>query len=511
MSNFEDRHTFSDPRLASDTDPSFADMPAWHVDVYRKGVSEPVDTLLIDDSTLPPRKNKKGRVIWRLPDEPDERLPNFGTDERRRLVELFKEQKKERKKSAKKSQLAGAMSVAAAYATSEDSLTRTPSSSFAAASCGASSPPSPKEDDWLAPAVLAKQKSGGRRKGSKKSADSIGRDDSPTMTVSSKSKSKAARDRRKGNSDSGRAAAAADRPAPSPPGFRPSPPTSGNSHLEVQRLAEDMSDAFLADVPAAAVPLAQQQQAIDRLPPSLPDVRNPLPPPPPPAPSDAEYIIVPETDRPETDRPDPSSALPPSQAQQPSNPSMAVAAAKAFVDLYYPLLAHGLCDNLARHYTPRAQKSVSVGGAHAVVTGRDDIALQIAGLAGSAFAVRGVVAQDAHDGRGAHILVTGLVQTPAAGGSGGVSPGDVATPFAHSVSLVPATAQGFNETVGGIGAVAPYAFQIHNDALSLLGGDMLPAPAAPAPVSLGVGHHGGAAAHQSAQTPQHSSDRKSVV
>ena len=132
-------------------------------------------------------------------------------------------------------------------------------------------------------------------------------------------------------------------------------------------------------------------------------------------------------------------------------PSSAVAAARAFVDMYYPLVSHGLSADLALHYTPLAQKSVSVGGAHSVVTGRDDVARQIAGLAGAAFAVRGVVAQDSHDGRGAHVLITGLVRTaipaPIAAAAPGITalpsaltpaPLGPACPFAHSVSLVPA-------------------------------------------------------------------------
>uniref|UniRef100_A0A7S4HJ16 NTF2 domain-containing protein n=1 Tax=Odontella aurita TaxID=265563 RepID=A0A7S4HJ16_9STRA len=461
----EDRHTFSEPRPASDYDPFSDALPEWHVDVYRKGVAEPIDTLVIDDTTLPPRRNKKGRVIWRLPSEGD-RLPNFGTDERRRLVELFKERKKERKKSAKK----GTMSAAAGAAASEESGGGV---SGSAPTSVASYPPS-REDNSI-PAVVGRQKSAGRRKGKKRS-DSLGKDDVLAPTPAG-GKSTAVRDKRKEQQDSGKTTDMTV--GVRPPGFRPSPPTSGNFNSEVEGLAENLSGASLAsessglaEGPGAPVSRLMQHKR--------PSFRTP--PPPPPAPPDAEYIIVPETDR-----PDPSTTPSP----LPANPSMAVAAAKAFVDLYYPLLSHGLCDNLARHYTPRAQKSVSVGGAHAVVTGRDDIALQIAGLAGSAFVVRGVVAQDAHDGRGAHILVTGAVQTPSPAGEMGV-----ATPFAHSVSLVPATAQGFDETVGGIGAVAPFAFQIHNDALSLLGSDMLLASP-----TVGAGDPSVARQQELSQTP----------
>lgn len=42
--------------------------PVFLVDVFRNGVDDPVDTVVITDETLPPRKNRKGKVAWRLPD-----------------------------------------------------------------------------------------------------------------------------------------------------------------------------------------------------------------------------------------------------------------------------------------------------------------------------------------------------------------------------------------------------------------------------------------------------------
>lgn len=57
-------------------------------------------TLTVDNDTLPPRKNKK-KIAWRLPDDPNA-LPKFGEKERKRLWELFKEQKKERRRQSKK-------------------------------------------------------------------------------------------------------------------------------------------------------------------------------------------------------------------------------------------------------------------------------------------------------------------------------------------------------------------------------------------------------------------------
>lgn len=65
----EDRHAISEPRLLSSTQPS------WLVDITRDGVNEPVDTIEINETTLPPRK-KKGKVVWRLPSDA-ERLVSF--------------------------------------------------------------------------------------------------------------------------------------------------------------------------------------------------------------------------------------------------------------------------------------------------------------------------------------------------------------------------------------------------------------------------------------------------
>jgi len=407
--------------------------------------------------------------------------PSFGTIERRRIMELFKERKKERKKAAKKSHSSTQLETdasAASAAVAEESGGTSPAPSCDAASVAAapnpssSSSASSKDDD----AFVAENKGGDVGSVSKGEVrDGDANESIPTV------------ERRKcgDQKNCGMGTFSAGRP----PGFRGSL-FGSEIDAETERLAKDVSNASIEElggnsddpVDASARPSPPQEHLSPS--PAPQEVRAHEPPP--PAPPDAQYIVIPEEERPGTIAP----AFPHArETLPPPAPSMAVSAAKAFVDLYYPLLSHGLCDNLARHYTPRAQKSVSVGGAHSVVTGRNDIAMQIAGLAGSVFVVRGVVAQDAHDGRGAHILVTGLVQTPAAmagSGIGGNSLGaggevlgvGVATPFAHSVSLVPATAQGPDHGGGGgIGAEAPFSFQIHNDALSLLGGDVLVAAA----------------------------------
>eukprot|EP00560_Eucampia_antarctica_P009276 CAMPEP_0197827572 /NCGR_PEP_ID=MMETSP1437-20131217/4323_1 /TAXON_ID=49252 ORGANISM="Eucampia antarctica, Strain CCMP1452" /NCGR_SAMPLE_ID=MMETSP1437 /ASSEMBLY_ACC=CAM_ASM_001096 /LENGTH=108 /DNA_ID=CAMNT_0043428467 /DNA_START=28 /DNA_END=354 /DNA_ORIENTATION=+ len=86
----EDRHSFSEPRIASNSGGNSGNdviggggggscsslgeellLLAWEVDVFRKGVDGPVDTLRVHDRNLPPRVNKKGKTVWRLPHDKD--------------------------------------------------------------------------------------------------------------------------------------------------------------------------------------------------------------------------------------------------------------------------------------------------------------------------------------------------------------------------------------------------------------------------------------------------------
>jgi hypothetical protein len=104
-----DSHTFTEPELVSrgddgvepssspaEPEPSFPALE-WRVHVLRQGVPEPIGSILINSSTLPPRRNKAGKIVWKLPDEPNQ-VPKFGIHEQKRLWELYKDQKKQRRK-----------------------------------------------------------------------------------------------------------------------------------------------------------------------------------------------------------------------------------------------------------------------------------------------------------------------------------------------------------------------------------------------------------------------------
>jgi len=170
---------------------------------------------------------------------------------------------------------------------------------------------------------------------------------------------------------------------------------------------------------------------------------------------DALFIVVPRNELPD-------------QLPGEIEPSLAVPAAQHFVNTYYQHFSAAQISDLARYYTAKGQKSVSIGGAHSVVTGRNDITTQILSLAGTAFVVRGVVSQDTVDGKGAHILVTGTAVT----GSGGVTAN-----FAHSVSLARVTSElPLGSTCSALAGAFEVGvpFQIHNDALALLSGEAAP-------------------------------------
>ena len=58
----EDRHSISEPRPVPS--PSCTE---WEIDILRDDTVI-VDTFVINNEVLPPRTNKKGKVLWKLPD-----------------------------------------------------------------------------------------------------------------------------------------------------------------------------------------------------------------------------------------------------------------------------------------------------------------------------------------------------------------------------------------------------------------------------------------------------------
>ena len=62
----EDRHSVSEPRPVD----GGVGKPSWEVDILRDDTLV-VDTFSLSNDNLPPRTNKKGKVVWRLPDKAD--------------------------------------------------------------------------------------------------------------------------------------------------------------------------------------------------------------------------------------------------------------------------------------------------------------------------------------------------------------------------------------------------------------------------------------------------------
>jgi hypothetical protein len=120
--------------------------------------------------------------------------------------------------------------------------------------------------------------------------------------------------------------------------------------------------------------------------------------------------------------------------------------AQVVTETYYLLLRQGLIHELVAHYATTAQKSLTVGGAHAVCQNPEDRLLQLQSLVGMVVQIKGVLQQPTV-GHGMLVLITGTCVHPHA------------LPFCHSLVMVP---------IGG-------GFQIQNDALCFLTTEDAPA------------------------------------
>jgi len=426
----EDRHSVSNPRPVSGGEGDGGKVPTWEVDIVRDG-SVIVDTFVLNNEVLPPRKNKKGKVLWCLPKDLN-KTPSFGVHENSRILDIFKDRKKKRKKQLKE--------------------------------CGGKASGSPKKRESLADSCLdgggkmdGRDSKGNGNTKSKKSGKENGKSDE-NVSVTTKEKDtragkhpqlQAARMRLGGigqrQNKKQHQSDTLDGDPPIPPSSMQMEASDGLIPLETE--APDTVDVSRLSLDGEVPTNQQSPPETSRTAAEAPSNAAPSP--------DALFIVIPRNELP--------NPLPGEK-----DLSLAVPAARHFVNTYYQYFSAAQINDLARYYTAKGQKSVSIGGAHSVVTGRNDITAQILSLAGTAFAVRGVVSQDTFDGNGAHILVTGSAVT----GSGGVSAN-----FAHSVSLTQIKRELQVESTSPALVTAFEAgipFQIHNDALALLGGEAAP-------------------------------------
>lgn len=354
----EDRHYLSEPRPIEGLE-----LPTWEVDIFREGVDTPIMTITLDSNSLPPRKRKK-KVVWKLPDSFDQ-VPKFGTEDRKRIFDIHKQQKKELKKQRK----------------------------------------SKENNSWDPP------------------------DADPPRDILQKLNSTAS--------------SSNDKSIPKLPPIGSPPPG-----FEVARLS--LSDDVAVDVekkeklkpPLTKLPKGTNGYARPTTPNEKKEVDPPRAPP-------ESSIQLPHKDvqqhqpAPPGLTPEPPGIIP----QQPP-PIMNLrqfivpptsTLAQEVTETYYHLLTQGLIHELVAHYAPTAQKSLTVGGAHAVCQKPEDRLLQLQSLVGMVVQIKGVLQQPTV-GHGTLVLVTGTCVHPHA------------FPFCHSFVMVP---------IGG-------GFQIQNDALCFL-------------------------------------------
>ena len=351
----EDRHTFSDPRPVPGLE-----LPTWEVDVFREGVNEPVLTLLVDESTLPPRMRKK-KLVWKLPSTIEE-IPNFGFDEKKRLLDLFRKEKKNRRSNAAK-KTKQTVETKPCVRNGDATLDEMPVSNQVDVSA---------ERSILLPSDSDPENS---------SSGPIAIDSTPP-------------------------------PPPPPPGFNTTS-QDANAAANRQPLVETKRHVPLHTDTVPGHSDLETATSDTNVPPGLGitslSLEQSIAPP--------AFFVVPPL-------------------------STAVDLAKIVVDIYYPCITHGHSDELARHYAPNAMKSLSVGGAHAVCSTREQFPLQLQSLQHSQFRVKGVVAQEGF-GDSVVLLITGSVENAVT---------QMVLPFCHTMILI-RMAEGY---------------QIHNDAMALL-------------------------------------------
>ncbi len=378
----EDRHYLSEPRPI----PGLV-LPTWDVDVLREGVDVPILTLRVDSDVLPPRQRKK-KVVWKLPDTMDQ-VPKFGKEDKLRILELFKQQKKTLKREKRKSQ------DPEEYETNERNEEFNPSNGSPDSSSEDSSTNQADNEVAIMPVTMD---SLSRPPG----FESLSLDDKKHTTVARHYLTK-----KKGSSRD-----------PEPNEIPPPPPGLGMDRSMPSSSAE-------RDLPF---------KATGGPPPGIP------------------HSVMTCTDPPENfyhEQPSPSSHVPlhdhppryfqlPSQSNDslphPTTTTTTVELGQFVTQAYYFMLSHGHVPELKAYYSPFASKSLTVGGAHAVCASKQDIELQLQSLVGTIVAIRGVLQQPIPNPSHPDsilVVITGMCVRPHA------------LPFCHSIVLVPIVGEGY--------------------------------------------------------------------
>ncbi|KAG7354940.1 hypothetical protein IV203_004296 [Nitzschia inconspicua] len=371
----EDRHYLSEPRPVAGLD-----IPTWEVDIMREGVDDPIMTLLVDQNSLPPRKSKK-KIVWKLPDNL-ETLPKFGIQDKKRILEIYKEKKKEAKKQIRRASRKSSPS---------------PSSEHPADVIEVAKEVVAKELNLTAMKVDTINTNGHEKRQmspnkSIPSSESSSTSSPPGLETLSLDTTPSAASEKPHNtfvstvysSDPRSTIQESLPPPPPPPGIHPRPPpgifhqpppgiatmhsvtvpetpsgaaitnasTSQPSHTHHHPHSSQGVQPFALGSPSLHMPL-QSVLPLQSLPPSLP-------------PSGRCFV------------------LPSAKVSQFTSTHAALAAIASLVSESYHLLLHrGLINELASYYALDAQKSLTVGGAYAACASAADRLLQLKSLSGT--------------------------------------------------------------------------------------------------------------------------------
>lgn len=77
----EDRHCVSVPRPVDSNGSGCNVIPCWEIDILRDG--QVVDTFFLNHDVLPPRTNKRGKIVWKLPETGDKQVSKAAKHETR--------------------------------------------------------------------------------------------------------------------------------------------------------------------------------------------------------------------------------------------------------------------------------------------------------------------------------------------------------------------------------------------------------------------------------------------
>ena len=478
--SLEDRHFLSDPRPVPNLD-----LPSWEVDVYREGVEQPILTLLVDAKSLPPRKKKK-KTLWKLPDS-IETNPKFGEQDKRRILELFREKKKELKKLKNKQR---AYRRASSIEAMNGGGAGKPDSGGGDSGSNSSNKPNPANGAARTPKNLPPEN------GRYPKVNNDARDDSSLSPPGFGKMS---------ISEPGNTSTSTMSPTP-PPGIhsssplKPAPPglpsqsqsknqqQTMNGHYKNNRDHQNGFSTTTSNSSSTSQALSPPgwQQNGPNSPSQISRQPSHSPSPPPPGLMNGHHHHhhpPKEHEAPPSPSFIPPRAIGPCFVLPPGAPPGA-SMGKYVTETYYLLLRNGLVRELDAYYYKQSSsqsddnvyKALTVGGAHAVCATPQDRLVQLQTFVGWEMRIKGVQQQPTV-GKGILVLITGVnirstISAPPQGPNGQVpqQQHQQLLPFCHTLILTPVSTLTAHPTMPAATTPA-IGYQILNDNLVILTAD----------------------------------------